>query len=166
MGITGRNVWLWVEMGGYGWLQVVTRGTGGYGGHFEIWPWLWCAVLSDLIFVQNHNRCVYILYFYAYHARNHVVFWENLHSWQKFYTTAGRDGHDKYQVCVLFFIVLGCILVGFLLYLVVFWLYFGNNRRRGLSAALTLPLPCFPPPWPTDRVKACTEIGTPTCQNL
>ena len=57
-------------------------------------------------------------------------------------------------------------LVAFWQYLVVFWLYFGNNRRRGLSAALTLPLPCFPPPWPTDRVKACTEIGTPTCQKF
>ena len=28
--------------------------------------------------------------------KNCVVFWKNLHSWQKFYTTAGRD---KFQVC-------------------------------------------------------------------
>ena len=31
-------------------------------------------------------------------VRNCVVFWKNLHSWQKFYTTAGRDGRDKFQV--------------------------------------------------------------------
>ena len=32
-------------------------------------------------------------------VRNCVVFWKNLHSWQKFYRTAGRDGRDKFQVC-------------------------------------------------------------------
>ena len=26
-------------------------------------------------------------------------FLEKLHSWKKFYTTAGRDGRDKFQVC-------------------------------------------------------------------
>ena len=35
----------------------------------------------------------------AEYVRNCVVFWKNLHSWQKFYTTAGRDGLDKFQVC-------------------------------------------------------------------
>ena len=34
----------------------------------------------------------------AKYVRNCVVFWKNLHSWQKFYTTAGRDGRDKFQV--------------------------------------------------------------------
>ena len=34
----------------------------------------------------------------AKYVRNCVVFRENLHSWQKFYTTAGRDGRDKFQV--------------------------------------------------------------------
>ena len=63
-------------------------------------------------------------------------------------------------------IIFHIVLDGILWCLGVFWLYFGFNRRRGLSAALTLPLPCFPPPWPTDRVKACTEIGTPTCQKF
>ena len=29
------------------------------------------------------------------YARNCVVFQENLHSWHKFYTTAGRYGRDK-----------------------------------------------------------------------
>ena len=33
------------------------------------------------------------------YARNCVVFWENLHSWPKFYTTAGHDGRDKSQLC-------------------------------------------------------------------
>ena len=33
-------------------------------------------------------------------VRNYVVFWKNLHSWQKFYTTAGRGGRDKFQVCM------------------------------------------------------------------
>ena len=31
--------------------------------------------------------------------RNCVVFRENLHSWHKFYTTAGHDGCDKSQLC-------------------------------------------------------------------
>ena len=35
------------------------------------------------------------------YVRNYVVFWKNLHSWQKFYTTAGRGGRDKFQVCVM-----------------------------------------------------------------
>ena len=36
---------------------------------------------------------------FAKYVRNCVVFWKNLHSWQNFYTTAGRDGRDKFQVC-------------------------------------------------------------------
>ena len=32
----------------------------------------------------------------AKYVRNCIVFWKNLHSWQQFYTTAGRD---KFQVC-------------------------------------------------------------------
>ena len=32
-------------------------------------------------------------------VRKCVVIWKNLHSWQKFYTPAGRDGRDKFQVC-------------------------------------------------------------------
>ena len=35
----------------------------------------------------------------AKYVRNCVVFWENLHSWQKFYTTTGRGGGDKFQLC-------------------------------------------------------------------
>ena len=35
----------------------------------------------------------------AKYVRDCVVFWKNLHSWQKFYTTVGRDGRDKFQVC-------------------------------------------------------------------
>ena len=31
--------------------------------------------------------------------RNAYVFWKNLHYWRKFYTIAGRDGRDKFQVC-------------------------------------------------------------------
>ena len=37
----------------------------------------------------------------AKYVRNYVVFWKNLHSRQKIYTTAGRDGRDKFQVCML-----------------------------------------------------------------
>ena len=37
---------------------------------------------------------------FAKYVRNCVVFWKNLHSWKKFYTTAGRDGRDKFQVWV------------------------------------------------------------------
>ena len=36
---------------------------------------------------------------FTYYARKCAVFWQNLHSWQKFYTTAGRDGRDKSQLC-------------------------------------------------------------------
>ena len=36
--------------------------------------------------------------FYANYARNCVVFRGNLHSWHKFYTTAGCDGRDKSQL--------------------------------------------------------------------
>ena len=36
----------------------------------------------------------------AKYVRNCVVLWKNLHSWQKIYTTAGRDGRDKFQVCL------------------------------------------------------------------
>ena len=35
---------------------------------------------------------------FAKYVRNCVVFWKNLHSWQNSYTTAGRDGRDKFQV--------------------------------------------------------------------
>ena len=34
------------------------------------------------------------------YVRNCVVFWKNLHSWHKFYTTADRDGRDKSQLCL------------------------------------------------------------------
>ena len=39
-------------------------------------------------------------YFYANLARKRVVFWKNLHSCKNFYTTAGRDGRDKFQVWI------------------------------------------------------------------
>ena len=45
----------------------------------------------------------------AKYVRNCVVFWKNLHSWPKFYTTAGRDSRDKFQVwsqCSLFWSLL------------------------------------------------------------
>ena len=33
-------------------------------------------------------------------CENWRCFWENLHSWHKFYPTAGRDGRDKPQLCL------------------------------------------------------------------
>ena len=36
----------------------------------------------------------------AKYVRKCVNFRKNLLSWQKFYTTAGRDGRDKFQVCL------------------------------------------------------------------
>ena len=39
-----------------------------------------------------------ISYLYANFAGKHVVFTKNLHSWKYLYTTAGRDGRDKFQV--------------------------------------------------------------------
>ena len=29
-----------------------------------------------------------------------IAFQDNLHSWYKFYTTTGRDGRDKSQLCM------------------------------------------------------------------
>ena len=49
-------------------------------------------------------------------VRNCVVFWKNSHSWQKFYTTAGRDGRDKFQVC---------------LYLLSLWIYWHLKFTQG-----------------------------------
>ena len=37
---------------------------------------------------------------------------ENLHSWHKFYTTAGRDGRDKSQLCMETTIWIGIIPFG------------------------------------------------------
>ena len=39
------------------------------------------------------------MHFLANFARKCVVFCKNLHGWQKFYMTAGRDGRDKSQLC-------------------------------------------------------------------
>ena len=38
----------------------------------------------------------------ARYVRNCVVFWKTIHSWQKFYTTAGRGSRDKFQVWELY----------------------------------------------------------------
>ena len=45
------------------------------------------------------SRCVYLkkwvnFILYANHARKGVVFWEDLHCWQRFCTTAGHYGRD------------------------------------------------------------------------
>ena len=37
----------------------------------------------------------------AKYVRNCVVSGKKLHNWQKFYTTAGRDGRDKFQVWIV-----------------------------------------------------------------
>ena len=39
------------------------------------------------------------MYFYKTYVGKRVVFWKNLHSWHKFYTTASRAGRDKSQLC-------------------------------------------------------------------
>ena len=39
-----------------------------------------------------------ISYSYANHARKGAIFWENLHSWQRFCMTAG---HDRRDVCLV-----------------------------------------------------------------
>ena len=41
-------------------------------------------------------------------TRNRAVFWKNLHSWEKFYTTAGRDGRDKFQVWLMMMMMMVC----------------------------------------------------------
>ena len=40
------------------------------------------------------------LNFCADFAIEYVVFWRNLHHWQKIYTAAGSDGSDKSHPCV------------------------------------------------------------------
>ena len=58
-------------------------------------------------FYAPSPKCINISYFSKFvvlcklFARNFVVFWENLHSWHKIYTTAGHDGLDKSQFCHL-----------------------------------------------------------------
>ena len=42
-----------------------------------------------------------ILYFSAKYAKKCVVFLKTLHSWQEFYTTAGRGGRNKFQVWMI-----------------------------------------------------------------
>ena len=43
----------------------------------------------------------WISYFYTSFAWKCIVFWKNLYGWTKFYTTAGRDGRDKSQLCLI-----------------------------------------------------------------
>ena len=50
--------------------------------------------------VNSPNKSGQISYLYANFARKCVVFRKKLHSWKIFYTTASRDGRDKFQVCM------------------------------------------------------------------
>ena len=71
---------------------------------FLIWCWpRKCRFFGMYNFysfsVKLHLVCV-ILYFYQKCARKAVVFWKKkLHSLHKYYTTAGRKGRDKSQIC-------------------------------------------------------------------
>ena len=40
---------------------------------------------------------LYVIAYFEFHAI--MRSWENLHIWQKSYTTAGHDGRDKFQLC-------------------------------------------------------------------
>ena len=53
-----------------------------------------------------------------------MVFQENLHSWDKFYTTTGRDGRDKSQLWVLGSINLWVQLLEYLLAVLIIIAYF------------------------------------------
>ena len=57
----------------------------------------WSKCVNSLTFMKKIYIKVWKL---AKYERNCVFFWKNLHSWQNFYTTAGRDGRDKFQVWV------------------------------------------------------------------
>ena len=65
--------------------------------------------------VKSHLACT----FTKIMQENELFFWKNLHSWHKFYTTAGRDGRDKSQLwralnpsvcCVLSQFLFACLL--------------------------------------------------------
>ena len=43
--------------------------------------------------------------------RNCVVFQANLHTWNKFYATTGRDCRDKYQLCILSSLISAIIII-------------------------------------------------------
>ena len=45
----------------------------------------------------------------AKYVRSCVVFLKTLHSWQEFYTTAGRDGRDKFQVWIMMSVMIGVV---------------------------------------------------------
>ena len=53
-----------------------------------------------------------IFYLYSKYQKN-IAFLKNINSWQEFYTTACRGGHDKFQLCTLYFPKLGKIRVVF-----------------------------------------------------
>ena len=69
-----------------------------------------CRVYT--ICVNQTNHYTKITHAHRFHASNvtwtrtvtlalgnFLIFSENLHSWQEFYTTAGRTGRAKYQLC-------------------------------------------------------------------
>ena len=71
---------------------------------FFVLEFIWMCKISSLT-EESHTRCLWnckiyrcILYFSAKYAKKCLVFLKNLHSWQEFYTTAGCDGRDKFQV--------------------------------------------------------------------
>ena len=71
---------------------------------FFVLKFIWRCKISTVT-EEYHTMCLWnykiyrcILYFSVKYAKKCVVFLKTLHSWQEFYTTAGRDGHDKFQV--------------------------------------------------------------------
>ena len=48
--------------------------------------------------MELQNILVYFILFHKI-CKKCIVFLKNLHSLQEFYTAAGRDGRDKFQVC-------------------------------------------------------------------
>ena len=61
---------------------------------------IWLKLNKMWKFLNRYEESLPLaVYKLAKYVRNCVVFWKNLHSWQKFYTTAGRDGRDKSQLC-------------------------------------------------------------------
>ena len=56
--------------------------------------------------------------------------WRNLHRWQKFYTAAGTDGTDKFQLCLLGLIHVNVQLVDMVY---IFCWVFGFDGKDGCS---------------------------------
>ena len=75
---------------------------------------LFCLKLNKMCkFFSSYKESLHSgMYKLAKYVRKCVVFWKKLHSWQKIYTTVGRDGRDKFQVWLMCVFLIKCDQIG------------------------------------------------------